>query len=109
MIFYKKKSWIIYFTSKQKILSVKYSLPGNLLSEKLITPNLGETILGGITRDSVVQLAKDMGIEVQERTISVQELKEANKNGTLKEIFVKNHKRKNKKMPLNIEVVRIEM
>ena len=57
------------------------------IGEKLITPNLGETILGGITRDSVVQLAKDMGIEVQERTISVQELKEANQKGTLKEAF----------------------
>ena len=57
------------------------------IGEKLITPNLGETILGGITRDSVVQLAKDMGIEVQERAISVQELKEANQNGTLKEAF----------------------
>lgn len=57
------------------------------IGEKLITPNLGETILGGITRDSVVQLAKDMDIEVQERVISVQELKEANQNGTLKEVF----------------------
>ena len=57
------------------------------IGEKLITPNLGETILGGITRDSVVQLAKDMDIEVQERVISVQELKAANQNGTLKEVF----------------------
>ena len=57
------------------------------IGEKLITPNLGETILGGITRDSVVQLAKDIGIEVQERAISIQELEEANQNGTLKEAF----------------------
>ena len=57
------------------------------IGEKLITPNLGETILGGITRDSIVQLAKDMGIEVQERAISIQELKEAYQNGRLKEAF----------------------
>ena len=50
---------------------------------------MGETILGGITRDSVAQLAKDMGIEVQERAISIQELEEANQNGTLKEAFGK--------------------
>ncbi len=57
------------------------------IGEKLITPNLGETILGGITRDSVVQLAKGMGIEVEERAISISELKEAHQNGRLKEAF----------------------
>jgi branched-chain amino acid aminotransferase len=57
------------------------------IDDTLITPKLSDTILGGITRDSVVQLAKDMGIEVQERAISVQELEEANQNGRLKEAF----------------------
>jgi branched-chain amino acid aminotransferase len=36
---------------------------------KLITPPLGAAILPGITRDSVIQLARDMGIEVQETTV----------------------------------------
>lgn len=36
---------------------------------KLITPPLGAAILPGITRDSVIQIAKDLGIEVQETTI----------------------------------------
>ena len=36
---------------------------------KLITPPLGASILPGITRDSVIQIAKEMGIEVVETTI----------------------------------------
>jgi branched-chain amino acid aminotransferase len=36
---------------------------------KLITPPLGASILPGITRDSVVQIAREMGIEVVETTI----------------------------------------
>jgi branched-chain amino acid aminotransferase len=36
---------------------------------KLITPPLGASILPGITRDSVIQIAKELGIEVVETTI----------------------------------------
>ena len=36
---------------------------------KLITPPLGASILPGITRDSVIKIAREMGIEVQETTI----------------------------------------
>jgi branched-chain amino acid aminotransferase len=36
---------------------------------KLITPPLGASILPGITRDSVVQIARELGIEIQETTI----------------------------------------
>ncbi len=36
---------------------------------KLITPPLGSSILPGITRDSVIQIAKEMGIEVVEMTV----------------------------------------
>jgi branched-chain amino acid aminotransferase len=36
---------------------------------KLITPPLGASILPGITRDSVVQIAKELGIEIQETTV----------------------------------------
>lgn len=36
---------------------------------KLITPPLGASILPGITRDTVIQIAREMGIEVQETTI----------------------------------------
>ena len=36
---------------------------------KLITPPLGASILPGITRDSVIQIAREMGVEVIEATI----------------------------------------
>lgn len=40
----------------------------------LVTPELGDTILPGITRKSVIQLAKDFGIDVEERKISIDEV-----------------------------------
>lgn len=36
---------------------------------KLLTPPLGASILPGITRDSVIQIAKELGIEVQETNV----------------------------------------
>ena len=40
----------------------------------LVTPELGDTILPGITRKSVIALAKEQGIKVEERKISVSEV-----------------------------------
>lgn len=40
-----------------------------VMGGKLITPPLGSSILPGITRDSVIQIAREMGIEVVEATI----------------------------------------
>lgn len=57
------------------------------IDDTLITPKLSDTILGGITRDSILQLAKDMGITVEERAISISELREAHQSGRLKEVF----------------------
>lgn len=54
----------------------------------LVTPDTSrDTILKGITRKSVIQLARDMGIEVQERRIEVTEVIEGLKNGTLTDAF----------------------
>lgn len=59
-----------------------------IINGKLITaPTTTGTILKGITRDSVLTLARDMGAEVEERFLSVTELKEALENGTLTEAF----------------------
>jgi len=58
-----------------------------LIDGKLITPKLSETILDGVTRRSVLQLAKDWGIPVEERRVSVSELQEAMENDTLEEAF----------------------
>lgn len=57
------------------------------INDSLITAPTSDRILDGITRKSVIQLAKDSNIDIQVRRISVKELKEAANNGTLKEIF----------------------
>lgn len=53
----------------------------------LVTPGLHDTILAGITRDSVLTLARDWKMKVEERKISVSELVDAHKKGILQEIF----------------------
>lgn len=54
---------------------------------KVVTPALNGSILPGITRNSVIEVCKSWGYEVEERKISVDELLEAQKNGTLEECF----------------------
>ena len=59
-----------------------------IIGNKAITPGLEEgTILAGVTRDSVIQLCKDLGLEVEERPISIDEIEDAYRNGTLHEVF----------------------
>ena len=53
----------------------------------IVTPMLNGSILPGITRDSVLTLCRSWGLPVEERKISVDELIEAQKNGTLEECF----------------------
>jgi len=57
------------------------------IDDKIITPKLSESILGGITRDSIISIAKQKGIEVEERRISVSEIIEHYNNRRLKEAF----------------------
>ncbi len=58
-----------------------------MIGDELITPELNRSILSGVTRDSVLQLAKHWGIKTVERKISIDEVYEAHAQGTLKEIF----------------------
>jgi branched-chain amino acid aminotransferase len=44
-----------------------------LKNDTLVTPELGDTILPGVTRKSVLQLAADEGVKTEERKISVEE------------------------------------
>jgi branched-chain amino acid aminotransferase len=44
-----------------------------LKSDELVTPELGDTILPGITRKSIIELAQDRGVKVSERRISIDE------------------------------------
>lgn len=54
---------------------------------KLVTPKTDGTILEGITRDSIIRLAGDFGIEVEERDISIDEIVAAHDSGRLTEMF----------------------
>ncbi|AEF84300.1 branched-chain-amino-acid transaminase [Treponema primitia ZAS-2] len=45
-----------------------------LKSGELVTPALGDTILPGITRSSIIELAKDRGVQVSERQIAIDEV-----------------------------------
>lgn len=58
-----------------------------MFGEKLVTPPLGGSILGGITRDSVIRLAKSYGIDVEERPITIDEVIAASRDDSLKESF----------------------
>ena len=58
-----------------------------LIGDELITPPLEGTILPGVTRDSVIHLAKDWGIKASERRLSIDEIFAASKKGSLKEVF----------------------
>lgn len=53
----------------------------------LITATLGDSVLDGITRKSIIQLAKDFGQPVEERRISVAEIAQALKDGRVEEAF----------------------
>jgi branched-chain amino acid aminotransferase len=58
-----------------------------VFNNTLVTPALSDSILAGITRDSVIQLALHWGMKVEERKVSVVELIEGLKNGTVREAF----------------------
>ncbi|GAA4739564.1 branched-chain amino acid aminotransferase [Flavisolibacter ginsenosidimutans] len=58
-----------------------------VIDEKLITPPLSDSILDGITRDSLLTIAKDLGIETEERKISISEIVKALDDGCSVEAF----------------------
>lgn len=58
------------------------------LNGKVVTPDLSTgTILEGVTRNSAIQVIRDMGYAVEERPVTVDELIEAYQAGQLKEVF----------------------
>ena len=57
------------------------------INGKIVTPALLGSVLPGITRKSCIELLRDWGYTVEERQISVDELFEAAKNGTLEEAW----------------------
>ena len=57
------------------------------INDTLITAPTSDRILDGITRKSIIEIAQDKGISVEIRAIKVQEVVEAAKKGSLKEMF----------------------
>ena len=64
------------------VMNVMFVIDG-----KVITPKLTSALLDGVTRDTILTLAPSLGVTVEERKVSVAEVEQALKNGTLTEAF----------------------
>lgn len=59
-----------------------------VINGKVLTAGLDEgTILEGVTRDSVIQILRNKGVDIEERLVSVDELVDAHRKGLLQEVF----------------------
>ncbi|MEE4494763.1 branched-chain amino acid aminotransferase [Streptomyces sp. BE230] len=54
---------------------------------KIVTPALTGSLLAGITRDSLLKLAGDLGYEPEENRVSIDQWRDDTANGTLTEVF----------------------
>ncbi|MEJ2723466.1 MAG: branched-chain amino acid aminotransferase [Deltaproteobacteria bacterium] len=58
-----------------------------VIEDEVITAPLTGSILPGITRDSVIHMVKDWGLKMSERSLAIQDVIAAAKDGSLKEAF----------------------
>jgi len=58
-----------------------------VINDTLITPPLSDSILDGVTRDSLLTLANDLGYKTEERSVAIDELEKAFHNKTITEAF----------------------
>ncbi len=58
-----------------------------VIDGKIVTPALSDTTLKGITRDSILQIARHMGIGIEERQVSVDEIISGIESGRVTEAF----------------------
>ena len=70
------------FIEESGMMNIMFAIDG-----KLITPPLSETILDGVTRDSLLALAGTIGYEAEERPVSIDELEKAFHSNTISEAF----------------------
>jgi len=78
------------WTDAKEHLYVEESGAANLMfvvDGKILTPEVRETILDGVTRDTIILLAKSMGYEVEERRIEISEVLRLIESGNLTEAF----------------------
>ncbi|MFC7220947.1 branched-chain amino acid aminotransferase [Streptomyces polyrhachis] len=64
-----------------------YFVQGSGDDAVIVTPELTGTLLAGITRDSLLKIAADLGYRVEERRISKEEWEQGNADGTITEVF----------------------
>jgi branched-chain amino acid aminotransferase len=64
-----------------------YFVYGEGSSARLVTPMLTGALLPGITRDSLLTVAEDLGIPASEERINVEQWQEGNADGTISEVF----------------------
>ena len=57
------------------------------IAGRTVTPPIGDSILPGVTRDSLIALLRDRGVPVEERRIAIDEVLAAARAGTLEEMF----------------------
>ncbi len=60
---------------------------GSGADARLVTPELSGSLLPGVTRDSLLTLSVDAGIAVEERKVSVEELRKGVASGDITEVF----------------------
>jgi branched-chain amino acid aminotransferase len=58
-----------------------------VIEKEVITAPLSGSVLGGITRDSVIRLVSDWGMKITERSLAIDEVIKAAKDGRLTEAF----------------------
>ncbi len=58
-----------------------------VINNTIVTPSLSDSILDGVTRDSLLTIANDLGYKTEERPVSIAELKKSFENGFLTEAF----------------------
>jgi branched-chain amino acid aminotransferase len=58
-----------------------------VINDKLVTPPLSDSILDGVTRESLLILANDLGYATEERPVSLTELENAFRDKTISEAF----------------------
>lgn len=58
-----------------------------VIGDTVLTPPTTDSILDGVTRDSIIQLLTEKGIKVEVRPVRIQELIDAHRTGELKEMF----------------------